>query len=141
MRGFLILRSRRCVFLCSWPPVGFFLTEKPAVLFFRLVCALLIKNRPVRGGFLFSLVLRRPNSELCRWYRTFFEILLRIPAFFGPKWGASSLADLTHCTWHPTNCTAWKLLRVVKRTRFAVSELNVSCDWGGRRGSFRTFGC
>ena len=102
------------------------------------MCALLIKNRPVRGGFLFSLVLRRPNSKLCRWYRTFFAILLRIPAFFGPKCGASSLADLIHCTWHPTNCTAWKLLKL-GNAHGSVSELNVSCDWGGRRGSFRTF--
>ena len=30
----------------------------------------------------FQLDLCGPNSKLCRWYRTFFEILLRISAFF-----------------------------------------------------------
>ena len=123
-------------FFMQLAPHGFFLDWKARAVVFRSVCALLIKNRPVRGGFLFSLVLRRPNSKLCRWYRTFFAILLRIPAFFGPKCGASSLADLIHCTWHPTNCTAWKLLKL-GNAHGSVSGLNVSCDGGGRRGRFR----
>ena len=70
-------------FFMQLAPHGFFLNWTARGVVFRSACALLIKNRPVRGGFLFSLVLRRPNSKLCRWYRTFFEILLRIPAFLG----------------------------------------------------------
>ena len=59
-----------------------FFIETAAAFFFRLLCASIIKNRPVRGGFFLQLDLCGPNSKLCRWYRTFFEILLRISAFF-----------------------------------------------------------
>ena len=82
VRGFLILRSRRWFFFCGWPPVVFFFIETTTAFFFRLLFASIIKNRPVRGGFFLQLDLCGPNSKLCRWYRTFFEILLRISAFF-----------------------------------------------------------
>ena len=61
---------------------------------FRECDASIIKNRPARGGFLFQLVLCGPNTKLCRWYRTFFEILLRFPAFFGPRGGACRVSLL-----------------------------------------------
>ena len=60
----------------------FFFIETATAFFFRLLFASIIKNRPVRGGFFLQLDLCGPNSKLCRWYRTFFEILLRISAFF-----------------------------------------------------------
>ena len=60
----------------------FFFIETTTAFFFRLLFASIIKNRPVRGGFFLQLDLCGPNSKLCRWYRTFFEILLRISAFF-----------------------------------------------------------
>ena len=82
VRGFPILRSRRWFFFEAWPPVVVFFIETAAAFFFRLLCASIIKNRPVRGGFFLQLDLCGPNSKLCRWYRTFFEILLRISAFF-----------------------------------------------------------
>ena len=82
VRGFLILRSRRWFFSCGWPPVVFFFIETTTAFFFRLLFASIIKNRPARGGFFLQLDLCGPNSKLCRWYRTFFEILLRISAFF-----------------------------------------------------------
>ena len=82
MRGFLILRSRRWFFFCGWPPVVVFFIETATAFFFRLLCASIIKNRPVRGGFFLQLDLCGPNSKLCRWYRTFFELWLRISAFF-----------------------------------------------------------
>ena len=82
VRGFPILRSRRWFFFCGWPPVVFFFIETTTAFFFWLLFASIIKNRPVRGGFFLQLDLCGPNSKLCRWYRTFFEILLRISAFF-----------------------------------------------------------
>ena len=60
----------------------FFFIETTTAFFFWLLFASIIKNRPVRGGFFLQLDLCGPNSKLCRWYRTFFEILLRISAFF-----------------------------------------------------------
>ena len=82
MRGFPTLRSRRWFFFCGWSPVVLFFMETATAVFFRLLCASIIKNRPARGGFFLQLALCGPNSKLCRWYRTFFEILLRISAFF-----------------------------------------------------------
>ena len=79
------LRSRRWFFLCGWPPVSCFRNETLTAFFFCEVVASIIKNRPARGGFLFQLGSCGPNTKLCRWYRTFFEILLRFPAFFGPR--------------------------------------------------------
>ena len=60
----------------------FFFIETATAFFFWVLLASIIKNRPVRGGFFLQLDLCGPNSKLCRWYRTFFEILLRISAFF-----------------------------------------------------------
>ena len=79
------LRSRRWFFLCGWPPVSCFRNETLTAFVFCVMFASIIKNRPARGGFLFQLGLCGPNTKLCRWYRTFFEILLRFPAFFGPR--------------------------------------------------------
>ena len=59
-----------------------FFIETATAFFFRLLFASIIKNRPVRGGFFLQLDLCGPNSKLCRWYRTFFELWLRISAFF-----------------------------------------------------------
>ena len=64
-------------FFRGWPPVVFFLIEKAAAFFFEFRFVAIIKNRPVRGGFLLQLNLCGPNSTLCRWYRTFFEILFQ----------------------------------------------------------------
>ena len=69
-------------FLCGWPPVSCFRNETLTAFVFCVMFASIIKNRPVRGGFFLQLDLCGPNSKLCRWYRTFFEILLRISAFF-----------------------------------------------------------
>ena len=73
----VFLRSRRWFFFRCWPPVVFFLIEKAAAFFFEFRFVAIIKNRPVRGGFLLQLNLCGPNSTLCRWYRTFFEILFQ----------------------------------------------------------------
>ena len=62
-----------------------FRNETLTAFVFCVMFASIIKNRPVRGGFLFQLGLCGPNTKLCRWYRTFFEILLRFPAFFGSR--------------------------------------------------------
>ena len=59
-----------------------FRNETLTAFVFCVMFASIMKNRPVRGGFLFQLGLCGPNTKLCRWYRTFFEILLRISAFF-----------------------------------------------------------
>ena len=109
MRGFLILRSRRWFFFCGWPPVVCFFIETATAFFFRLLFASIIKNRPVRGGFFLQLDLCGPNSKLCRWYRTFFEILLRISAFFALV-RCKFLWNLAHCIGSTAKCTAWKLL-------------------------------
>ena len=127
-------------FFRGWPPVVFFLIEKAAAFFLEFRFVAIIKNRPVRGGFLLQLDLRGPNSTLCRWYRTFFEILFqkcvvpdlceilrRVPAWCGPKCGASSL-DTPHQA--PDSWYSVEVVRVVKRRveRF-LSRL------GGRRES------
>ena len=117
-------------FFCGRPPVVFFLIEKATAFNFRLLFASILKNRPTRGGFLFQLGLRGPNSKLCRWYRTFFEILLRIPAFFGPKRRCTSLSDVTHCVRRPTNCTAWRLLELWTQSLMVERFLATA---GGRR--------
>ena len=86
-----------------------FRNETLTAFVFCVMFASIIKNRPVRGGFLFQLGLCGPNTKLCRWYRTFFEILLRFPAFFGPTGGASGVPCLMHRSGRPANRTAWKL--------------------------------
>ena len=85
VRGFSSALAGGNFFLSVWPPVSVFRNETFTAFTFRECDASIIKNRPARGGFLFQLVLCGPNTKLCRWYRTFFEILLRFPAFFGPR--------------------------------------------------------
>ena len=128
MRGFLILRSRRWFFFCGWPPVVCFFIETATAFFFRLLFASIIKNRPVRGGFFLQLDLCGPNSKLCRWYRTFFEILLRISAFFAPV-RCRFLWNLAHCSGSTAKRTAWKLSKSCE-TWFRQLR-TFSCD-GGR---------
>ena len=126
------LRSRRWFFLCGWPPVSGFRNETLTAFVFCVMFASIMKNRPVRGGFLFQLGLCGPNTKLCRWYRTFFEILLRFPAFFGSRGVQARFR-----AW----CTAPDARQIAQRgsCQKVVKPASSSSDWflrlGGRHGS------
>ena len=125
------------IFFLRLAPRGFFFIETATAFFFRWLFASIIKNRPVRGGFFLQLDLCGPNSKLCRWYRTFFEILLRISAFFA----------LVRCKFPsefgPLHREHGKMhsVGVVKGCETRFREVRtVSCDGGrsARRGFFQS---
>ena len=121
-------------FLCGWPPVSCFSNETLTAFVFPELIASIIKNRPARGGFLFALVLCGPNTKLCRWYRTFFEILLRFPAFFGPRGVRAGF---------PARCTAPGARQIAQRGSCQrvvkpASSGTVSCGWAVGASEFRT---